>query len=197
MKFFKFPQKKRKPLDRKRLLRNGSYSAVLTAFVVAGAVVVNLIAAELPSQYTSLDVSDDKLYTLTDQTKKLVSSLTEDVTLYYIVQDSNRDSTVSRLLERYDDLSSHITVEERDPVLYPSFVSQYTSDSLTENSVIVVCGDQSRIVNYEDMYEQDLIILTIRTKQQALTEKDRSPVPFPASAQENFPLSMFLRDIMS
>ena len=155
MKFFKFPQKKRKPLDRKRLLRNGSYSAVLTAFVVAGAVVVNLIAAELPSQYTSLDVSDDKLYTLTDQTKKLVSSLTEDVTLYYIVQDSNRDSTVSRLLERYDDLSSHITVEERDPVLYPSFVSQYTSDSLTENSVIVVCGDQSRIVNYEDMYEQE------------------------------------------
>ena len=155
MKFFKFPQKKRKPLDRKRLLRNGSYSAVLTAFVVAGAVVVNPIAAELPSQYTSLDVSDDKLYTLTDQTKELVSSLTEDVTLYYIVQDSNRDSTVSRLLERYDDLSSHITVEERDPVLYPSFVSQYTSDSLTENSVIVVCGDQSRIVNYEDMYEQE------------------------------------------
>ena len=155
LKFIKFPKKSQKPLDRKRLLRNGSYSAVLAAFVVAGAVVLNLIAAEIPSQYTSLDVSDDKLYTLTEQTKELAASLTEDVTLYYIVQDSNRDDTVSRLLERYDDLSSHITVEERDPVLYPNFVSQYTSDSLTENSVIVVCGDQSRIVNYEDMYEQE------------------------------------------
>lgn len=155
LKFIKFPKKSQKPLDRKRLLRNGSYSAVLAAFVVAGAVVLNLIAAEIPSQYTSLDVSDDKLYTLTEQTKELAASLTEDVTLYYIVQDSNRDDTVSRLLERYDDLSSHITVEELDPVLYPNFVSQYTSDSLTENSVIVVCGDQSRIVNYEDMYEQE------------------------------------------
>ena len=155
LKFIKFPKKSQKPLDRKRLLRNGYYSAVLAAFVVAGAVVLNLIAAEIPSQYTSLDVSDDKLYTLTEQTKELAASLTEDVTLYYIVQDSNRDDTVSRLLERYDDLSSHITVEELDPVLYPNFVSQYTSDSLTENSVIVVCGDQSRIVNYEDMYEQE------------------------------------------
>lgn len=155
MKFMKSSEKSPKPLDRKRLLHSGSYSALLTAFVAAGAVMVNLIAAELPSSYTSLDVSEDKLYTLTDQTKELVSSLTEDVTLYYILQDSNRDSTVSRLLERYDDLSSHIQVEERDPVLYPNFVSQYTSESLTENSVIAVCGDQSRVVNYEDMYESE------------------------------------------
>ncbi len=147
-------QKRRWGTDRGQL-KNGSYSMGLTAIMIAAVVAVNLIASELPSGYMQIDVTEQKLSVLTEQTKEAVAGLTEDVTLYYIVQDSNMDSNIERLLERYDDLSSHIHVEEKDPVRYPGFTSQYTSESVTENSVIVACGDVSRVVDYNDMYEYE------------------------------------------
>ncbi len=138
-----------------RRLRHGSYSIALIVLVVAGAIVLNLIAGQLPSRFTKIDVSGDQLTVLSDQTKELLGGLTEDVTLYYIVQDSDRDGYVSMLLERYQDYSPHIRVEEKDPVVNPQFASQYTDETLTDNSVIVVCGDRSRVVSYNDMYEYE------------------------------------------
>ncbi len=161
----KFPSHKTKDKDSarrripakpdKRRVRSGSYSTLLTAVVAASVIVLNLLASELPVQYTQFDLSTQKLYTLRPQTEELAASLDKDVTLYYIVQDSSRDETVSRLLERYDGLSSHISVVEKDPVLSPNFTSQYTSDTLSDNSVIAVCGDNSRAVPYDDMYETE------------------------------------------
>lgn len=138
-----------------RRLKNGSYSIVLSAVVIAGAVAVNLIASELPSQYTKIDVSEKQLSTLGNETKDVIRELDQDITMYYIVQDSSRDTNVSRLLERYADLSSHITVEEKDPVLYPNFASQFTDQDVSENSVIVTCGDVTRVVSYDSMYQSE------------------------------------------
>ncbi|EET60906.1 hypothetical protein BRYFOR_06972 [Marvinbryantia formatexigens DSM 14469] len=139
----------------RRQTKHGSYSLMLTAIVVAAAVVVNLIVSELPSKYTQIDLTSAQLSVLTEQSEELLDSLTEDITIYYVVQDENRDTNVSRLLERYEGASGHIKVVEKDPVRYPKFTSQYTDESLTENSVIIECGGQSRIINYEDMYESE------------------------------------------
>ncbi len=136
-------------------LRHGSYSIALSAIVIVVVIIVNLIVSQLPSQYTQPDFSGQKLSVLTDTTKELVQGLDEDVTLYYIVQDSDKDTYVDRLLERYNDLSSHLTVVEKDPVLNPQFTSQYTDETVSENSVIAVCGDQSRVISYYDMYEYE------------------------------------------
>lgn len=139
----------------RRQTKHGSYSIGLSAVVVAAAVVLNLVVTELPSQYTQIDLSSRQLSVPGSQTEELLGSLTKDMTLYYLVQDANRDETVSRLLTRYADASSHLTLVEKDPVRYPQFASQYTSETLPENSVILVCGDQSRVISYEDMYESE------------------------------------------
>lgn len=145
----------KKPQFNKMRLKHGSYSMILTGITVAAAVVLNLVISEIPSQYTELDLSSNQLSVIGSQTKELLADLTEDVTIYYIVQDTGRDTYVERLLKRYDDLSVHVTVVEKDPVLYPKFVSQYTSETLSENSVIVECGDRSRVIAYADMYEAE------------------------------------------
>ncbi len=137
----------------RRQLRHGSYSVALIVIVIAAVLAVNLIVGQLPSQFTQIDLTGDQLSVLTDTTKEVVGALTEDVTIYYIVQDSDKDETVARLLERYDGLSSHVTVVERDPVLYPQFTSAYTDETLTDNSLIIVCGDKSRVISYYDLYE--------------------------------------------
>ena len=137
-------------------LKNGSYSMALTAILTAAVIAVNLIVGEVPSAYTQIDMTDQKLTVLSDQTKDIISDLDKDVTIYYIVQENNYDENIRRLLERYDELSSHITVEEKDPVRYPKFAEQYTGSRLSENSLIVTCGDMSRVVNYNDMYEYEM-----------------------------------------
>ena len=139
----------------RRQTKHGSYSLALTAVVIAAAVVVNLIVSELPSKYTQIDLTGAQLSVLTDQSEELLDSLTEDITIYYVVQDENRDTNISRLLQRYEDASGHIKVVEKDPVRYPKFTAQYTDASLTENSVIIECGEQSRVISYEDMYETE------------------------------------------
>ena len=141
----------RRPVNR-RQVKNGSYSVTLTAIVIGAAILLNLIVGELPSTITQIDLTSQQLSTRTEQSEEILSDLSQDVTIYYIVQDSSRDTYVSRLLERYNDFA-HITVDEKDPVLYPEFTSQYTDEVLADNSVIVVSGESSRMVAYESIYE--------------------------------------------
>ena len=148
--------KKLLPQKNIKLLKRGSYSLVLTVVVVAAAIFLNLLIGELPSSFTKIDVSDNKLYTVGDQTKELASHLTEDVSLYLLAQDGNEDSTINELLTRYADLSSHIKYEIKDPVLNPNFASQYTEDELSENSIIVVSEKRSKVIPYSDLYESSI-----------------------------------------
>ena len=132
--------------------KHGSYRAGMSAIACAAVVLVNLIAANLPSQYLKYDVSEQKLFTTGEQTAEILEALDEDVTLYLIAQQGSEDTTLLELLERYEGLSEHITVETRDPVLYPNFVSQYTDENLSENSVLVVGQERSRAVDFYDIY---------------------------------------------
>ena len=92
----------------KKLLKKGSYSLAFTVVILAIAVFLNLLIGELPSSATKIDVSENKLYSIGDETKNVASSLTEDVTLYLLAEDGSEDATLNELLTRYADLSSHI-----------------------------------------------------------------------------------------
>lgn len=147
---------KNKRLQNKKVLRHGSYSIGVMAIVIAIVAVLNLVIQELPASMREIDLSSEKLYTIGDQTKELLDDLDKDVDLYFIAQDGTENSDIQRLLERYEERSEHIKVEQKDPAVYPTFTQQYTSDSVNNNSIIVVCGDKSRVVNYSDMYETSM-----------------------------------------
>lgn len=140
---------------RTRAFRAGGYSTVAAIAVVAIAFVIMLVVNQIPSRLTQLDISANKIYTLGEQSEQIASSLTDDVTIYIIAQSGNEDATLSALLDQYDGASDHITVETIDPVVSPNFLSQYTSDSVYENSLVVVCGERSRYISYDDIFETD------------------------------------------
>ncbi len=79
-------KKARKPLNLKasfqtRSFRVGGYSVVATAIVLAIIIAVNLIVSALPEKYTKLDTTSNQLFTLSDQTKSLVSNLPQEGTI--------------------------------------------------------------------------------------------------------------------
>lgn len=132
----------------------GTYSAFAGVIVIAIAVVVNMMASALPSAYTQIDMTDQSLYTLSDQTRRIVSSLDKDVNLYLLATSGSEDSTISKLLSRYEELNSHIQASAVDPLEDPTFLKAYdlSTSQLYANSVLVDCNGRWRLVSYADIY---------------------------------------------
>ena len=132
--------------------KGGSYAIVLTCIVLALLVVVNLLANALPASLTKLDISASKLYSITSNTKAVVNALEQDVTIYWVVQSGQEDDVIDNLLAKYDSLSDHIDVVKKNPDVYPAFAKQYTDETVSNNSLIVVSGEKYRYVPYSDIY---------------------------------------------
>ena len=139
-------------LRRGNALRGGTYALAVTAVVLAILIAVNVFASALPSTLTRQDISAAQLYSVTSNTKVVVNNLNDDVTIYWVVQSGEEDEVIENLLERYDSLSDHITVEKRNPDVYPTFTQQYTDEEVANNSLVVECGDKSRYIPFDDIY---------------------------------------------
>lgn len=127
-----------------------------STFVLIGAVivvVVNVLSYQLPEGVKNVDVTNQKLYTLTEDTYTVLEELDQDVTLYMLSSEEDADDIISKTLKRYAEASDYITVEYVDPTVSPNFYSTYTDTTPTEDSVIVVSGDYSKVIDYYDIYE--------------------------------------------
>lgn len=138
-----------------RTAKVGGYSFVLSLVVLAILIAVNVLASKLPTSWTQFDISAAQLYSLTSDTKVVVTNLQQDVTIYWISQAGKEDTVIQKLLDRYAELSDHITVVEKDPDVYPTFAQQYTEETVTNNSLVVESGDKSRYIGYDNIYQVD------------------------------------------
>lgn len=146
-------QKRRWTISR-NMISTSVFSTGMIAIVVALTVVVNLIASALPETYTQIDATSQKLYSITKDTEKYLDTLKDDVTLYVMVNKNSKDDNVDRTLQKYASASKHVKVKYVDPNVSPTFASKYTDSDVTSNSIIVVCGDRSKVIDYNsDIYE--------------------------------------------
>lgn len=147
-------QKRRFCVSRKKL-STAVFSVSFIAVAVALSVVVNLMVNAIPSDKTAIDCSYSKLYSITEDTKTAMKKLKEDVTIYALVAESKKDSQIDTVLKRYEDLSKHISVEYVNPSKKPYFYQDYTDQAPTKNSLIVVSGRRSRVIDYYDIYHYE------------------------------------------
>lgn len=117
-------------------LKKGGYSAAFIAIVIAIVVAVNMIAGLMPEHMKQIDVSGKNLYELSDTTIELLDNLQQDVTLYVVGDPTMLDERIQNIAERYGAASSHIKVENLDPVLHPSVLTDYEAEDQT---ILVSC----------------------------------------------------------
>lgn len=152
-------KKNTKPSVSHRLAtQGGTYSLILSAVVLAILIVLNIFVSKLPGTATKLDMSATKLYSITSNTKAVVNNLKQDVTIYWVTQAGQENQIIENLLDKYDYLSDYITVEKKNPDVYPTFTQQYTEETVPNNSLIVESGTKSRYVSYNDIYQQETAI---------------------------------------
>ncbi len=139
----------------KKYLKIGSFSIVMTAVVLAVVILVNLFISEVPSTYTKYDLSSLQLYSISEETEQILAGVDEDVNIYILTQRGNELANTEELLGRYTALNSHIKVSTVDPLSNPGFISNYTEQTLNDNSVIVESAKRSMAIDYNDIYPRE------------------------------------------
>ena len=127
------------------------YLALMCLAAVAITVMVNLVVGQLPRSVTRFDLSEQKMFTLSEQTESILDALEEDVEIHIVAESGEEDLRLETMLSQYSSRSKHIRVDTIDPVLVP--LSRYSVESLTNNSLIVESARRFQIVDYSDIYE--------------------------------------------
>ena len=138
---------------RRKKTRLGGYSFLVCVVAAAIVIIINMIVGSLPATVTKFDISDEGLYTISEETEKIVSAVDEDITVYYLKgsSDSEYAQMMLDLLDRYTAVNSHISVKTVDPVLNPSFYTKYTDTTPSENSLIVESAKRYKLVDFNNI----------------------------------------------
>lgn len=148
--------------------KGGAYSTAISIIVIIIVLLVNIFVTKLDLK---VDVSSENMYTMTDETKEYVKTIKDDITIYYLAKAGGEEATFTEIIEKYDKLSDHISVEYKDPVQYPKFASQYVEDSVSENSVLVVNNTNGK-AKYVDRSDMILSEIDYQTYQSNVTGID-------------------------
>lgn len=132
--------------------KSGTYVVVMSLILLAVLVVVNMLAASLPSKYMMLDTSSNGQYDISGTTERFISQIGEKITFYYICTSGHEDSSLKTFVDRYASMSNNLTVVSIDPIDDPSFLEKYQATDLNENSIIVESEKRVKVIDYYDFF---------------------------------------------
>ncbi len=137
---------------KEKRVRYGGYAALVTLAAVVILVVVNLIIQQFPA---SIDMTENRLFTLSDQTLELLDELESDINIYGLYRPGSENPNVVNVLEKYQRASNHITVEYMDPDRNPAFLRKYAEEgqTLSNGTLIVDSGTVNRTISSIDLYD--------------------------------------------
>lgn len=146
-------------LDRLKILNSfkdkkfkyGGYATLLTAFVLAILIIVNLVVGQIPFK---IDLTENRLFSLSDQTDTILKNLDQEIQIIGLYQTGSEDKVFDEILQKYRRKNKNITITYVDPVKNPTFSSKYTKDGTTlrDGSYIVECGDRFKVIDYYDIF---------------------------------------------
>jgi len=142
----------------KRSSRLGTNTTILTVAVLAILVIVNFVGYR---HHKTFDLTTEKLYTLSDQTKKIVRDLAQDVTIVRFAKLS--DAQFDNLMTEYRNLSPHIKYENVDPQEKPDVAREYGATHMGD--VIVASGPHKETLPGNTEEDVTTAILKVTSKQ--------------------------------
>ena len=124
---------------------------LLTIFVFF---LVNLLAGEISKRYhTALDLTEEKLYALSDQTLLTAQTLPDHTTVYVFSDRDSYPAMLREMLRRYEQLSSRLQVIYADPAENPMLMTHYRQMGavLEEADMLVEGSRRIKTIPYEDL----------------------------------------------
>ncbi len=127
-------------------------ACLLCLAVLAAALVLNGIAAFLPSTLTKWDMTPARRTTLTATSKRFVGGLPEDVTITVLGQNGSINENLALFLSRYTACSSRVRVEIADTPVSAELAERYPGAvALPLHGMIVSSARRARLIDADSM----------------------------------------------
>ena len=176
---------------KKKWLVDGTKTFILIAIIIAIFIGINILMQKL--ELSPIDFSQEKLYTLTEESKEKVKDIDKDVNIYFIGYTDD-DSDLD-LAKQYKKVNERIVAEAVDINNRPDLAQKYGIESGTQG-IIVECGDKSKILTASDLVTYDTSTYeTISIAEQKLTSSilsvtsDKIPKVYFLEGYSDFSLS--------
>ena len=155
---------------KKKWLIDGTKTCILVVAIIAIFIAINLIMQKL--ELAPIDFSQEKLYTLTDESKEQVKDIGKDVNIYFVGYTD--DNSNLDLAKQYKKANERINVEAVDANNRPDVVEKYGIESGTQG-IIVECGEKSKVLTEQDLVTYDTSSYeTISIAEEKLTSSIKS-----------------------
>jgi ABC-type uncharacterized transport system involved in gliding motility auxiliary subunit len=148
----------------KRSSRLGTNTTILALAVIAILGFLNFVGFR---HHKRFDLTSEKLYTLSDQTRKIVNGLQKDVTV--IRFDKKSDPALDGTMAEYKDLSPHVKYLTVDPQARPEIAKEYGANRMGE--VFVAAGPRKERLEqglHSAYDEQELTSAILKVSQDRL-----------------------------
>ena len=101
---------------------------------------------------TSIDITEQKLYSLSDESKEQVKNVKKDVTIYFF--GFNKDNSIVDLSKQYQKINDKVKVEIIDTASRPDLQEKYGLTTDTQ-AVVIQSSDKEKILTTSDFYTYD------------------------------------------
>ena len=139
--------------------RYGAASTTITALVLVGVVLVNVIASMAGERMNlKIDLTANSAYQIGEETKAYLETVDKEIDI--IILDTKENFTAQNqyftqadtVINQYALANSKIQVSYVDLVEQPGFEAQYPDYQLESDDIIVQCGDRVKILDPLDLF---------------------------------------------
>ena len=136
---------------RKKWLVDGTKTLILVAIIILIYIGVNVLLEKVV--LPEIDCTQDKIYSLSDETRDKLGNLDKEVTITLINYSSN--TSLINFMEKYTSLNDNIKLERIDDLSSRTDLMTKYSLSAEDSLILVTCGDNEKEVTENDMYTYD------------------------------------------
>ena len=137
--------------ERFKKIRYGVWSIVLTIAVILVVMLVNYVFGEAEDRFAwTLDLSVNRQFSISDETRSVVEALQEDVHIYTLYSESSSSAQrqmMEEILKHYEAIG-HVKTENLDMLANPASVSRFRTED-TQLAQLHHVTDALRARNYE------------------------------------------------
>lgn len=146
-----------------RKFRQGTAATVITILVIALIVVLNLLVTAVSDRYSlSVDLTENKVFTLSPETVDFLATLDRDVKIWFLFEENAISSTTGyykqtyELVKKYVAQSPHITLEFQNIVENPTFASNYPDLTLSMGDILLESGEKTVRLSSADLFNSSM-----------------------------------------
>jgi hypothetical protein len=154
MKGIKIDVKKIRDSFKTRQVRYGGYAALITLAVITGLILINLIMGQFTPQ---VDLTDNRMFSLSEQTLQVIDSVDTPVTIYGLWRPGEERSDITTTLDLYLARNKNFTLNVVDPERNPGLARRFDKDNqgISPGSVVVEGPKGFRVISPMEMYDLD------------------------------------------